>query len=466
MIIIASLLLLQAFPLLLAGNIQGKHNVDFLPVADLIWCKICICIAYRDREIMYFLFSGFDVSMSPKQESVTLKVGSPLFLSFMVCGSRESFETLSFKIKILDSSGAGAQLTPRLNSSLVRDSNAERYGISVTLLNAASPHHEMCNEVLVRVWTDQSNVQDSSIELLLNIKPDGERFPRTFRGGSYFLHLPIPTVPTPVVMTTTAATVPTPVVMTTTAATVPTPVVMTTTAATVPTPVVMTTTAATTTAATVPTPVVMTTTAATTTVATVPTPVVMTTTAATVPTPVVMTTTAATVPTPVVMTATAATVTTPVVTNTTTVTTALATQGSQGIPQTANLDYRIVIGAVLGSLLVVTLAIVVVLVVVMKRRMRTEIRRIRSGDRRISSGEMRRVRSGDRRISSGEVGRIRSEDRRIRSGDRRISSGVRSGDRRISSGVRSGDRRISSGVGRIRSEVGRIRSEVGSTRSR
>jgi hypothetical protein len=153
---------------------------------------------------------------------VPLETDSPLLLSFMVCGSREGFEALHLKIKLVSCNGAGAQLTPRLNSSLVRDSNAERYGISVTLLNATSPRHEMCNEVLVRVWTDHSSVHNSTIELLLNIKPDGERFPQTFEGGSYFLHLPgnVTTVPTPVVMNTTGTTVTTRVAMNTTVTTV------------------------------------------------------------------------------------------------------------------------------------------------------------------------------------------------------------------------------------------------------
>ena len=155
---------------------------------------------------IFFASADFVVTRSPQEEAVSLQTDAPLFLSFMVCGRTADFvqQRLNFKID-LSRNGAKVRLTPRLNSSPVRDSQADRLGLSLSLLNTTSPNFEMCNEVLVRVWTDNPAIQNASIELLL-ITQTGP-VPDVFRCGSYFLYSPVAapvsaTTPTPVTVTT------------------------------------------------------------------------------------------------------------------------------------------------------------------------------------------------------------------------------------------------------------------------
>ena len=112
---------------------------------------------------------------------MSLEHDGPLFLSYMVCGGRESFQILSLRIDV-----SGVRVTPSLGSSSVPDSNAEMHGVSVTVQNRTS---QMCKEVLVRVWTDHPNVQNAFVYLVL-IFETSQRVPETFRRGRYFLFSP------------------------------------------------------------------------------------------------------------------------------------------------------------------------------------------------------------------------------------------------------------------------------------
>lgn len=151
--------------------------------------------------------AGLNITKSPQDERVSLATEGPLFLSFVVCGSRQNFSELRFAIDI-SRGGVGANVRPMPNSSPVRDSDAETYGISTSLSNVTSSYFEICNEILVRVWTDHPNVLGSTVELLLRVRIMSRI--RTSRGGKYFLYLPdeVPTTTTAVITTaamTTAA---------------------------------------------------------------------------------------------------------------------------------------------------------------------------------------------------------------------------------------------------------------------
>ena len=135
---------------------------------------------------------------------VSLQTDAPLFLSFMVCGRTADFSQQRPNLKI-DLSHR-VRLTPRLNASLVRNRQAEIFGLTLSLSNTTSPNFEMCNEVLVRVWTDHPAVQNASIELLLITQTSP--IPDVFRCGSYFLYSPMaaPVSVTTLISATTPAT--------------------------------------------------------------------------------------------------------------------------------------------------------------------------------------------------------------------------------------------------------------------
>lgn len=148
--------------------------------------------------------AGLNITKSPQDERVSLATEGPLFLSFVVCGSRQNFSELRFAIDI-SRGGVGANVRPMPNSSPVRDSDAETYGISTSLSNVTSSYFEICNEILVRVWTDHPNVLGSTVELLLRVRIMSRI--RTSRGGKYFLYLPdeVPTTTTAVITTAAMA---------------------------------------------------------------------------------------------------------------------------------------------------------------------------------------------------------------------------------------------------------------------
>ena len=112
--------------------------------------------------------------------------GRPLILSYVVCGTRHNLERFRFKVTVSQDGIGGGDVKPQLNGPLVRDDIAEARGISASLWNFTSPDYEMCNEVLVRVWTDHSKVVDSTIELKLSITVG--RIPREYPGGKFRLH--------------------------------------------------------------------------------------------------------------------------------------------------------------------------------------------------------------------------------------------------------------------------------------
>lgn len=134
---------------------------------------------------------------------MSLQNDGPLILSYMVCGSRDAFRQLgSIIIRTSHRDTGGADIIPKPNFSLIRDSNAVAHGITASLLsNQMSPDFETCNEILVRVWTDHPNVVDLQIDLVLGIMV-GTRV-SNFDGVRHFLFLP-DDVTTPATVATTA----------------------------------------------------------------------------------------------------------------------------------------------------------------------------------------------------------------------------------------------------------------------
>ena len=94
--------------------------------------------------LLYIVSADFVVTKFPRDEAVSLQTDAPLFLSFMVCGRTADFTQQRPNLKI-DLSHR-VRLTPRLKASLVRNRQAEIFGLSLSLSNTTSPNFEMCNE--------------------------------------------------------------------------------------------------------------------------------------------------------------------------------------------------------------------------------------------------------------------------------------------------------------------------------
>ena len=159
-------------------------------------------LLFAQLTLSLLLFAGLDVTRWPEGESVSLDTdGRPLILSYIVCGTRHDLERFQFKITVSQDGIGGGDVKPQLNAPLIRDATAEARGISASLWNVTSPDYEMCNEVPIRVWTDHSKVEDSTIELKLGIKVG--RIPEVYRGGKFRLvRNPEPATP---IMTTQAS---------------------------------------------------------------------------------------------------------------------------------------------------------------------------------------------------------------------------------------------------------------------
>lgn len=163
-------------------------------------------VLYRSKQITFFFFfffpADFVVTRSPQQETVSLATDIPLILSFMICGRTVDFteQRINFFVDF-SRNGGSMRLTPQFNAPLVRDSSqAETYGLSLSRANTTDPNFEMCNEVLIRVWTDHPNVQNASVELVLVARIGS--VPDVFKCGSFFLYSPPVSVVTPVSVTT------------------------------------------------------------------------------------------------------------------------------------------------------------------------------------------------------------------------------------------------------------------------
>lgn len=119
----------------------------------------------------------------PEEDVIVLKTDSPLILSYMVCGSNAVLSRYVLEVTVSHSGVGGITIMPKENIPLVRDSDTEIHGISVSKWDATSPHHELCYEIPVRVWPDNPKVMDLSIELKLSTRIG--RFPLKYTVGLY-----------------------------------------------------------------------------------------------------------------------------------------------------------------------------------------------------------------------------------------------------------------------------------------
>ena len=139
-------------------------------------------------------FSGLTVSQNPPKEIIILEDCIPLILFFNVCGERQSFEGVGYKVRISQEGIGRVDTTPLPNAPLGLSASARTRGAAASFWDVPLPagDYERCVEVAVRVWSNHTKVQNSTVQLILTTRESGQRF----YGTSVFSLQSLPPSPT------------------------------------------------------------------------------------------------------------------------------------------------------------------------------------------------------------------------------------------------------------------------------
>lgn len=150
-----------------------------------------------------------EVTRHPEEVEVVLPEGDcPLLLSYIVCGSRDRLTQYRLQLTVSHKeTGVGGNIKfafgDKDDAPLVKSSDTYKaHGIAVSKWDATFPGcgYELCYEIPVRVWPDNPNLLDLSIELKLGIRIG--RIPKTYSAGKFTFRRPVQDPPTTTVART------------------------------------------------------------------------------------------------------------------------------------------------------------------------------------------------------------------------------------------------------------------------